>query len=347
MAIPYSRTIVGSLPWYSVLVVSGIALAIWLASSEEKRLGLPKDTVIDLALLVIPLGIIGARAYYVVMRWEYFTAAPLSVLYVWEGGLAIYGGVIGGALGVWIWSRRKKVSFALLADLIAPGLLLAQAVGRWGNYFNMEAYGPAILRPELQFFPFGVLIPEGTGYVWHMATFFYESMWNLAGFLVLWGLRKKQKQHGNMLAWYLIIYGSGRFIIEQLRQDSLYVGGVKASQWLSLLLCVVAAGILLWRNAREKRHFLLGAACAALWVLRWFALDQPEIYGAAMLIAGVGAIWLLRNNKALWLLAGMLALDAVGLSLSLGGGELAGYAHALLCSLTLPGMLIALCSREN
>ena len=91
----------------------------------------------------------------------------------------------------------------------------------------------------------------------------------------------------------------------------------------------------------------MGAACAALWVLRWFALDQPEIYGAAMLIAGVGAIWLLRNNKALWLLAGMLALDAVGLSLSLGGGELAGYAHALLCSLTLPGMLIALCSQEN
>lgn len=343
MAIPYSRTVFGSLPWYSVLVVSGIALAIWLASREEKRLGLPKDTVVDLALVVIPLGIVGARAYYVAMRWQHFAADPLSVLYVWEGGLAIYGGVIGGALGAWIWSCRKKQSFALLADLIAPGLLLAQAVGRWGNYFNMEAYGPAITQTELQFFPFGVLIPEGTGYTWHMATFFYESMWNLAGFCVLWFLRKRKGKNGNLFCWYLLIYGSGRFLIEQLRTDSLYVGPLRASQWLSLVLCVAAAGVLVWRSNSEWRKRLLGMGCAALWLLRWGFLGNPAIYGALLLIAGVAAIWMLRNQKTLWLLAGMLMLDAIGLLAGMSSWGLAHGLHAVLCSLTLPGLMMAIC----
>lgn len=347
MAIPYSRTIAGSLPWYSVLVVSGIALAIWLASCEEKRLKLPKDTVIDLALLVIPLGIIGARAYYVAMRWEYFAAAPLSVLYVWEGGLAIYGGVIGGALGVWIWSRRKTVSFALLADLIAPGLVLAQAVGRWGNYFNMEAYGPSIGQPELQFFPFGVLVPEGTGYVWHMATFFYESMWNLAGFCVLWFLRKHKGKDGNLFCWYLLIYGSGRFLIEQLRMDSLYIGALRASQWLSLILCITAACILLWRSSREWHQRLTGLSCAVLWLMRWAFLSNPAVYGILLLIAGLTAIWKLRNQKTLWLLAGMLVLDAVGLVVGMGNWLLSYGVHAVLCSLTLPGLLMSICLAKN
>lgn len=347
MALPYSRTIIGALPWYSVLVVGGIVLAIALAAREEKRLGLPKDTAVDLALAAVPMGIIGARLYYVAMSWSSFAANPLSVLYVWEGGLAIYGGVIGGAAGVWLYARRKNVSFAQMVDLIAPGLLLAQALGRWGNYFNMEAYGPEIVNEAFQFFPFGVLIPGPKGYEWHMATFFYESMWNLAGFAVLWGLRKRQKHSGNMLLWYLVIYGSGRFIIEQLRQDSLYIGGLRASQWLSLLLCAASAVVLLWRSAGGKKRFFSELGCAALWMGRWFCLKQPFLYGLLILIAGVVAIWLLRNKRSLWLLAAMLMLDAIGLAWSLGGGEMAGYFHTLMCSFTLPGMLIALCTQED
>ena len=220
MAMPYSRTIAGHLPWYSVLIVSGIALAIFLAGREEKRLGLPRDTAVDLALIVVPCGIIGARLYYVFMSWEHFASQPWSILYIWEGGIAVYGAVIGGAAGAWLYARRKKLSFAVLADLIAPGLLLAQAIGRWGNYFNMEAYGPLVQNPKLQFFPLAVMIPTADGFAWHAATFFYESLWNLCGFAVLWRLRRKQHQPGNVLAWYFVIYGSGRFIIEQLRQDS-------------------------------------------------------------------------------------------------------------------------------
>ena len=116
MAIPYSRTIIGGLPWYSVLIVAGIAMAVWLAEREEHRLQLPKDTALDLALVVVPCGIVGARLYYVLMSWDQFAANPVSVLYVWQGGLAIYGGVIGGAVGVWLYARQKRISFAALAS---------------------------------------------------------------------------------------------------------------------------------------------------------------------------------------------------------------------------------------
>ena len=167
MAIPYSRTLLGPLQWYSVLIVTGILVAIWLAGREERRLGLPRDTVIDLALIVIPCGIIGARLYYVAMTWELFRDNPVSILYIWEGGIAIYGGVIGGALGAWGYARRKKLPFLKLMDMVVPGLLLAQAIGRWGNYFNMEAYGPEITNLAFQFFPLGVLIPSAGGYGWH------------------------------------------------------------------------------------------------------------------------------------------------------------------------------------
>ena len=260
MAIPYNRNLLPGVSWYSALIVMGILCAILLAEKEERRRKLPKDTIIDLALWAIPAGIVGARLYYVLMSLDQFRANPVSVLYIWEGGIAIYGGILGGMLAVFLYARRKKLNFLTLTDVLAPGVLLAQAIGRWGNYFNMECYGPEILSPALQFFPVGVLIPDGTGgYVWHMATFFYESLWNLCGFCALWALRKRQTRPGNLFAWYLLIYGSGRFIIEQLRQDSLYVGSLRASQWLSLVFCIAAALWLLWgcygKNRLENLAF--------------------------------------------------------------------------------------------
>ena len=353
MAIPYSRTIVGQLPWYSALVVTGILLAVCIASREEKRLGLPKDTAVDLALVVVPCGIIGARLYYVAMSWRSFAAQPLSIFYVWEGGLAIYGGVIGGALGAWLYARRKKISFARVADAIAPGLLLAQAVGRWGNYFNMEAYGPLITDPRLQFFPFSVLIPAAEGYAWHAATFFYESVWNLCGFIVLWLLRKRQKQCGNVFAWYLVIYGSGRFIIEQLRQDSLFIGSLRASQYLSLVLCAVASALLLCRSTQgNKRHRIFAWLSMALWITRWAALETHAVYVFVLLVCGMLGVWLARNHRrALWGMAAALLLDGFGLALALVGWPLsqdfALQLHTLLCSLTLPVYLYALTSTEE
>ncbi len=245
-AVPHSRYIIGTLPFYSVLIVTGILAALLLCTREEKRLGLPGDTVIDLALLTIPLGVIGARVYYVIFAWEMFSGNPLSVLYIWQGGLAIYGGVIGGVLAVLLFSWRRKMNPLRLIDMIVPTLALAQSIGRWGNYFNMEAYGAVITNPAWQFFPAGVLIPEGDGYVWHMATFFYESMWNLLVFCVLWFIvRRRKRRHGVVALWYALLYGTGRFFIEGLRTDSLMSGTLRVSQLLSLILAVSSVATLL------------------------------------------------------------------------------------------------------
>ena len=345
MAIPYSRTIFGSLPWYSVLIVSGIALAIWLAGREEKRLGLPKDTAVDLALVVVPCGIVGARLYYAAMNWQAFSADPWSVLRVWEGGIAIYGAVIGGAIGAWVYARQKKQSFGTLADIVAPGLLLAQAIGRWGNYFNMEAYGPVITDEWLQFFPMAVLIPQVDGYAWHAATFFYESVWNLCGFAALWMMRKKQSGGGRLFAWYLIIYGSGRFIIEQLRQDSLYLGPLRVSQYLSLVLCIAAGLFLLHRSWKDQPKQLVPAVvCLLLWVTRWAFIENAAVYALLMLSAGICAVWLARHEKSslVWLTAA-LCLDGFGLLSGLMDGPV--QLHTVLCSVSLPVGLWAISKR--
>lgn len=254
MSIPYSRYLLGSLPWYGVLIVCGILAAIALASHEEKRLQLPRDTVIDLAFWVIPLGLIGARTYYVIFQWNLFAADPLSALRIWEGGLAIYGGVIGGLLGVLLFALRRKCSPFILTDMIVPGLSLAQGIGRWGNYFNMEAYGQEITNPAWQFFPIGVQIPSSNGYAWHMATFFYESCWDIAVFALLWFVIRKRSQYpGNVTLWYMLLYGLGRFFIEGLRTDSLMTGSIRVSQLLSLILVVIAGSLLIIRTARIKK----------------------------------------------------------------------------------------------
>lgn len=239
----------GVISIYGLLIACAMALSVFLCSRQEKRLGLPKDMTYDLALWVIPAGIIGARLYYVAFRWEMYSSDPLSILYIWEGGLAIYGGVIGGVLAAFAFSRIRKVPFGKLADMIAPALILSQAIGRWGNYFNGEAYGRLIENPALQWFPLAVKI----GGNWHMATFFYESLWDFAGFWLLWLARKKTTASGNLFLLYLVWYGLGRACIEGLRTDSLMLGPVRVSQALSVLLCISAAAALVYRTRKAKQ----------------------------------------------------------------------------------------------
>ena len=251
MAIPYSRYLIGRLPWYSVLVVLGMTLAVLIVTREEKRLKLPPDTGIDLALCVIPSGIIGARLYYAVFAWETFAEDPLRVLRVWEGGLAVYGGVIGGALAALIFSRVRKIPLGRLTDVMVPGLALAQSVGRWGNYFNMEAYGAPITSPAWQFFPVGVLVPQGGEMAWHMATFFYESIWDFGVFLALMTLRRRTERPFALTCWYLLLYGAGRCLIEGLRADSLMLGPLRVSQLLSAAMVLIAGGWLCLHHERK------------------------------------------------------------------------------------------------
>lgn len=239
-SIPYSRYFIYPIPWYSFLIVIGVALAVILACREERRLSIKKDTVIDLSLWLMPAGIIGARIYYVLFSWDQFRSDLLSVFRIWEGGIAIYGAIISGLIVIIIFSRSRRISPFLLCDLIAPGLILAQGIGRWGNYFNMEAYGLPLHNPTLCFFPLAVQIYENGSLTWHMATFFYESIWDLSIFCFLMYIRRKQHRHGDLFLFYAFLYAAGRFVIEDLRLDSLVVFSfVRISQLLSSLVCVV------------------------------------------------------------------------------------------------------------
>jgi len=243
-----NRLLFGAIPIYGVLIAAAIAVAVFLCSREEKRLHLPQDTSIDLALWLVPAAIIGARLYYVAFQWEMYAHNPIRILYIWEGGLAIYGGVIAGVLAAWAFSKKKKIPFGVLADLVAPTLILGQAIGPWGNFFNGEAYGYLVENPALQFFPIAVFV----GGQWHMATFFYESMWNFAGFILLWCKRKSVQIPGNLFLGYLMWYGAGRAVIEGLRTDSLMLGPLRVSQMLSLALVLFAFCFYFIRNRRKK-----------------------------------------------------------------------------------------------
>ena len=233
---------------YAILIVIGMVLAVWYMRRQEKRLGLPGDTALDMALWAIPAGIIGARLYYVAFTWDQYAPDPLSILKIWNGGLAIYGGIIGGFLGVLFLSRIKKLPLLKLLDMAAPAVILGQAIGRWGNFFNGEAYGRLITDPAWCFFPYGVQV-DGR---WYQATFFYESMWDFLGFLLLHLARKKMRADGDLLFLYFVFYGVGRAFIEGLRSDSLWWGPVRVSQALSLALAAAGLAVLAVRERKAR-----------------------------------------------------------------------------------------------
>ena len=314
--IPSSRMLFGIVPWYSFLIVTGAAIAICLAAHEEKRSGLKKDTVIDFALIAIPCGIIGARIYYVVFSWPQFRDDLLSVFRIWEGGIAIYGGVIAGLLTAWLFSRKRKISFLTLCDLIAPGLILAQAIGRWGNYFNQEAYGLPVENASLCFFPFAVQIRTTSGLEWHMATFFYESIWNLMVFAFLLIARRKWfRYRGDVISFYAFLYACGRLVIEDFRMDSLYASSnIRISQLLSVAICL----LLLLRYMRKfyrqppfLSFFTLVPAAAAIlydiamafWMTNLIAWHAPSVFIRFVILSVCG----LLNILALMMLYGRCA----------------------------------------
>ena len=238
----------GAVSVYGLLIACGIMLAVLLCGREAKRLCLPPDTGIDMVLWAIPAAVIGARIYYVIFRWDVYSLSPVRILYIWEGGLAIYGGVIGGLIGLAVYARRSRIRLFRLLDIAAPALILGQAIGRWGNFFNGEAYGRIVRSSFWQFFPVAVFA-DGD---WHLATFFYESVWDLAGFALLWRCRKRTLHKGDVFLLYLLWYGAGRAVIEELRADSLMLGPLRVSQVLSVLLCTASAAVLLIRKNRPE-----------------------------------------------------------------------------------------------
>lgn len=259
---PIDRIAFWGISWYGLLIFSGILIGIWITTCEQKRLKLPEDTAIDFLLVAIPLGIIGARLYSVLFRWSDYADDFWRIFNLREGGLAIFGAVLGGLLAARLVSRRKRISFLRLCDMAVLALILAQAIGRWGNYINMEAYGLRLTETAQawKFFPIAVEIPVGSHWYWHMATFFYESMWDIMAFIVLMWTRRKMKRDGDLLCWYVLLYGAGRTIIEGLRSDSLtfYNEFVRVSQILSALACVAVVILFCFRQRSTKR--ISGAA---------------------------------------------------------------------------------------
>lgn len=281
-----SRFIIGNITWYSVLIVSGVLIAIVLATMEERRKNLPKDTILDISIAIIPAGLIGARLYYVLFNLDYFLKNPQNIIKIWNGGMAIYGSIIFGTAVCYIICKQKKVSFLSVMDCIAPGLVLAQSIGRWGNFFNQEAYGRAVLDNALQFFPYSVYI-QGKGYF--MATFFYESICNLIIFIYLWKNRKNVIKDGDLFFRYLAFYGCVRTFIEGLRSDSLYWGDVRVSQLLSMLLVICVLVYFLYRffkshkSLRKSFYFSIAVICISI----IFAFLQKYDYFLLILLIGI------------------------------------------------------------
>ena len=250
--------------FYGLISALAYLMGVLFTMKNAKRRNFKPEDIITLACYVIPLAIIGARLYYVLFRLDHYTNF-VDVFKIWEGGLAFYGGVIGGAIGVALYCLIHKKNFLALADIIAPALIIAQGFGRWGNFFNQEAYGNFIENPSQHWFPFAVFIEHCTqdgclcgGSGWHQATFFYEFFWNMIGFVILqWLLIKVDfKKNGVVASLYFVIYGIGRTIIEGLRTDSLYLGSLRVSQLVSIILIIVGLSYIVYyfiTTARKKK----------------------------------------------------------------------------------------------
>lgn len=239
-----------TIKFYGIIIACAMLIAVFLVQHLAKKRGINPDDIIVLALIVIPFSILGARTYYCI-----FTDSSISFWNIRGGGLAIYGGIIGGVIAIVLFCAFKR-DFKLiikLFDIIVPALILGQAIGRWGNFFNQEAYGYLVTNPKWQWFPFAVKIETISGYEWHLATFFYESMWNLIGFVLLMIIFKRNNQPGTMTGFYLAYYGLGRIGIEGLRTDSLYLGALRVSQWLSAILIVIGFGILVYNYIKKRK----------------------------------------------------------------------------------------------
>lgn len=250
-----------SVHWYGVIIACGMALAVGLAALRQRRMALPRDTVVDLALVGIPSAIVCARLYYVIFSWRAYAAQPVRALFIWEGGMAIYGGIIGGVLAGAIYARRKRLPFLKLADLAAPSIALGQAVGRWGNFVNQEAYGGVVAHAWQRRFPIGVWIAADGR--WHYATFFYESLWCflIVAALLLADKKRLLRRDGDTFIGYVFLYAMERALVEGLRADSLYLGALRVSQLLSLAALMVCAALMLRRCAVKRWRAAALASC--------------------------------------------------------------------------------------
>ena len=225
---------------YGIIIACGLLLAVLYGYRRAKQFGLREDDILDGVLWVTPFAILCARAYYCIFEWKMYASDPISVLYIWKGGLAIYGGVLGAAIGVIVFTKIKRIKLGAVLDIVSLGFLIGQSIGRWGNFFNREAFG-AETESFLRMGLYNTV--TGTTQYYH-PTFLYESLWNAAGFVLLHFLSKRRRYDGQIALGYAAWYGLGRAMIEGLRVDSLYWGPFRVSQVLAAASCVAAVAVL-------------------------------------------------------------------------------------------------------
>ena len=254
--------------WYGLIITCGMILAVLYALWHAKHEGVKSDHIIDLALALIFCGVIGARLYYVIMEfdqylvtggtfWQNLGGTLYNCIAIWNGGLAIYGGIIAGFLAALVVARAKRIPFPVIADIAGPAVMVGQIIGRWGNFVNVEAFGAETALP----WRMGVLYSfnDGVSFVSEKfvhPTFIYESLWNLVGLILITYFYKKKKFHGQMFLTYMTWYGFGRMLIEGLRADSLYVGSIRISQLVGFVTFVIGVVLMVYNLRKIKKKAL-------------------------------------------------------------------------------------------
>ncbi|KRL61703.1 prolipoprotein diacylglyceryl transferase [Latilactobacillus fuchuensis DSM 14340 = JCM 11249] len=242
--------------WYGVIIATAVVLAVALALQEAKRRRVSEDDILNLILWALPFSLIGARLYYVIFEWPYYQANPGEIIKIWHGGIAIYGGLIAASIVFIIYCRNHALSAWLILDIAAPTVMLAQAIGRWGNFMNQEAYGGVtslhfLQQLHLPNWLIQQMLIDGS---YRQPTFLYESVWNLIGFAILMSIRHRTGwfKQGEILLSYIMWYAFGRFFVEGMRTDSLYLGPLRVSQIVSIVLLIGAIAVWIWRRRQKQ-----------------------------------------------------------------------------------------------
>lgn len=241
-----------SVHWYGLLIAFAFFIGAWATTREAKLQGIDEDHFLNLVIASIICAVIGARTYYILFEWEYYGQHLNEIIAVWHGGLAIHGGIIGGMIAVAICTKKYHLRIWQLFDIIAPYLILGQSIGRWGNFFNQEAYGYEVSPEQI---PWAMFI-DGA---YRHPTFLYESIWDIIGFvLLILASRKPKLKEGDIALLYFVYYSLGRFIIEQFRTDSLMLGNLRIAQVISLIMILAAVIIaIVRRNKAPNREIYL------------------------------------------------------------------------------------------
>jgi phosphatidylglycerol:prolipoprotein diacylglycerol transferase len=240
--------------WYGIIMGLAFFIGTYLARYHTSREGIDPDHILNMVVWIIPSAIVCARAYYVIFEWDNYRENLWDIFAVWKGGLAIHGGLIGGVLAGTLYVRKHGLPFLLMGDVIMPSVILGQAIGRWGNFINQEAHGGPVSAEFMSHFPAFIRDQMFINGQYYHPTFLYESLWNLLVFVILLAMLYRFKRFdGQVMFSYMILYSIGRFFIEGMRTDSLYLGGIRVAQLVSLSLAVAGILFLIYAARRAKR----------------------------------------------------------------------------------------------